>query len=447
MRLPHLTRTDLVAAHFHQIGCTRPGCLGRHPDQDTAPSRSVTAMTGPSLAPPELPVFPFENMTGLDAFSRYAELRERDPVRPVRVASGGQVYLIARYEDARRVFTDPVFSRVALQRPDATVLIPASRIPGTLLNMDAPDHTRMRRLIARAFTTGAVDRMRPRVQMFTDDLIGTMVEQGPPVDFVASFAAVLPALVISDMLGVPGEDQHQLREWLEISLSAGAHTPQEIQAALGALSGYLAQLIAAKRAAPAEDLLSALIAVRDEGGALSEAELMSTLFILIAGGYETTAGLLTNSLVVLGYHHHDQLALLREEPELIPRAVEELLRYVPMAWCASERIALEEVELSGVRIPAGATVVVLTYAANRDEAAIDEPDRLDLTRTARTPHLAFGHGIHRCLGAPLGRLELQTAFGTLLRRLPGLRPAIPESELTWKLGVIPVGPRALPVIW
>ena len=208
-------------------------------------------MAQPDLAPSDLPAFPFEGMTGLDAFSLYAELRERDPVRPVRVASGGQVYLIARYEDTRRVFNDPVFSRVALQREDATLLIPASRIPGTVLNMDPPDHTRMRKLIARAFTTGAVERMRPRVQQITDELIDSMIEQGPPLDFVASFAAVLPALVISDMLGVPGEDRDRLSEWLEISLSAGAHPPEEIQATLGLLGAYLADLIAAKRVAPA----------------------------------------------------------------------------------------------------------------------------------------------------------------------------------------------------
>ena len=404
-------------------------------------------MAQPDRAPSDNPVFPFEGMTGLDAFALYAELRERDPVRPVRLASGGQVYLIARYDDVRRVLNDPVFSRVALQRDDATRLIPASKVPGTMLNMDPPDHTRVRKLVARAFTTGAVERIRPRVQQITDELIDRMTEQDPPVDFVASFAAVLPAIVISDMLGVPADDQDRMREWLEISLSAGAHRPEEIQAALGQLRAYLIDLVAAKRAAPADDLLSALIAARDEGDRLSEAELVSTLFILIAGGYETTAGLLTNSMTVLGYHHLDQLDLLRDKPALIPGAVEELLRYVPLSWCTSERLALEDVEVSGVRIPAGATVVALHYSANRDGALLAEPERLDVTRSGHTPHLAFGHGIHHCIGASLGRLELQTAFAALLRRLPRLRPAVPESELTWKLGVLTVGPRALPVTW
>jgi len=150
---------------------------------------------------------------------------------------------------------------------------------------------------------------------------------------------------------------------------------------------------------------------------------------------------------VLGYHHLDQLDLLRDKPALIPGAVEELLRYVPLSWCTSELLALEDVEVSGVRIPAGATVVALHYSANRDGALLAEPERLDVTRSGHTPHLAFGHGIHHCIGASLGRLELQTAFATLLRRLPRLRPAVPESELTWKLGVLTVGPRALPVTW
>ncbi|TMM35609.1 MAG: cytochrome P450 [Actinobacteria bacterium] len=391
------------------------------------------------MSPTDLPAFPFEGMTGLDVFELFAQLRERDPVRPVRVPSGGHVYLVAGYEDVRRVFTDPVFSRVALQREDVTVLIPASRIPGTMLNMDPPDHTRMRKLTARAFTTGAVERMRPRIQAFADDLVDAMQGHGPPVDFVTSFATVLPATVISDLLGVPAEDQHQLREWLEIVLSAGLYSPEEIQAALISLQAYLTGLIAAKR--------STLIAARDQDDRLSEPELLSTLFLLIAGGYETTASILTNSVLLLGYHHPDQLDLLRRMPELIPDAVEELLRCVPMAWCAPERVALENVELSGVLITAGTTVVPLIYAANRDNALVDEPERLDLTRTNHTPHLAFGHGIHRCLGAPLGRLELQIAFATLLRRLPALQPAVPQTELTWKLGTVTVGPRALPVTW
>src|SRR2546430_513826 len=171
-------------------------------------------MVQPDLAPSDLPVFPFEGMTGLDAFPLYAELRERDPVRRVRLASGGHIYLIARYEDARRVFNDPVFSRVALQRDDATRLIPASRVPGTILNMDPPDHTRMRKLIARAFTTGAVERIRPHIQQITDELIDRMTGQDPPVQIVASIATVVPATVTSDTTALRPLGHDRMRSWL-----------------------------------------------------------------------------------------------------------------------------------------------------------------------------------------------------------------------------------------
>jgi cytochrome P450 len=403
-------------------------------------------MTASDRAASRLPVFPFVDLTGLDAFSLFAELRNSDPVPAARLASGGQVFLVARYEDTRRVFTDPVFSRAAALRDEAIVLTPASKVPGHLLTMDQPDHTRVRKLIARAFTTGAVERMRPRIQEITDELIANMTGHGPPADFVAEFATALPALVISEMLGVPGQDRRQLLTWMDISLSMGSHTPDQVQAMFGQFMAYLQDLIAAKRQAPADDLVSALIAARDVGDRLSETELLNTVFILIGGGYETTASLLANSLLVL-HRHPDQLSLLRDKPNLIPAAVEELLRYVPIAWSAVERIALEEVELSGTRIPAGATVVPLTYSANRDAALTSDPDRLDLTRPARTPHLAFGHGIHRCIGAPLARIEMHTALATLLRRLPTLRPAAPEPQLTWKTGSLTIGPTALPVTW
>jgi cytochrome P450 len=251
--------------------------------------------------------------------------------------------------------------------------------------------------------------------------------------------------VVSELLGVPSEDREQLREWLDINVSISKHTPEELQAVRGHLMGYLQDLVAAKRVSPADDLISGLIAAREENEQLSERELLYTAFILISGGYETTAGLLTNSILTL-HHHPDQLALMRDKPELLPGALEELLRYVPIAWCTVERLTLADVELGGVPVPAGSTVVPLHYSANRDEAFIDEPDRFDVSRPP-SQHMSFGYGVHRCIGAPLARLELQTAYSTLFRRLPQLRPAQPESTLEWKTGVLTVGPTALPVTW
>jgi cytochrome P450 len=208
---------------------------------------------------------------------------------------------------------------------------------------------------------------------------------------------------------------------------------------------YLQQLIAAKRVAPANDLITALIVARDEGDRLSEQELLHTVFVLIGGGFETTVRLLTNSVLTFDAYP-DQLARLRAAPELVPPAVDELLRYIPVAISTLERVAREDVELSGVTIPAGSTVIPLQYSANRDSAFVVAPDRFDVTR-APLPHLSFGHGIHHCIGSALARLELETALAALLRRMPYLRPAEPPETLDWITGGTSVGPAALPVTW
>ena len=388
-------------------------------------------------------VFPFETMHGMDAVAVRACLPE--PVTRVRLASGGEAFLTHRYEDVRRVLSDPVFSRAATVRAGVPVLSQASKIPYLMLNMDPPNHTRIRRLVTKAFTSRSVDRLRPTIQAICDMLVDRMLITGPPMDFVPAFGYALPAQVISELLGVPAADRDQLRRWQDAILSISAHARHVVEAQIAELMAYLTDLIERKRAEPTDDLLSGLIAARDEGDRLSESELLYTVQILIAAGYETTAGLLTNSLVVL-HRHPEQWELLRDNPSLIPGAVDELLRYVPVTWSGLERVALRDVDLGGVPVPAGAAVIPLIYAANYDPALTPDPARLDLTRPS-TAHLAFGHGIHRCIGAPLARLELQIGFETLLSRLPSLRPARPESELWWKYGLITVGPIALPVIW
>lgn len=397
------------------------------------------------MAESDLPVFPFNTPPELDTDPHQAHLRRSDPVPLVRLAPGGVVRLVSRYADVKRVYSDPVFSRVAATKPGMPSLRPARRNPNLLISMDPPEHTRVRKLVARAFTRRGVERMRPRVQQIADELIDAMMTMGPPADFIDAFAAPLPAFVISDLVGAPSADHRRLREWMDVTLSITARSQEEVRAAGERMAGYLGELIAAKRADPGDDLLSALIEVHDEDDdRLSEPELLFTTHIMLIAGYETTAGLLANSLLTL-HRHPDQLALLRDKPELIPNAVEEILRYVPLAQGSLERTATEDVELSGVRVPAGMTVIPLQYSANRDEALTADPDRFDLTR-APLPHLAFGHGIHYCLGAQLARLELCTAYATLLRRLPELRPVAPES-VAWKAGMITRGPLALPVTW
>ena len=393
----------------------------------------------------ELPVFPFDTPPELDDDPAVAELRGRDPVPLVRLTPGGQARLVTRYEDVKRVYADPVFSRAEAAKPGMPALRPVRQNPYLLISMDPPVHTRVRKLVVRAFTKRGVERMRTRVQEIADELIDAMMTRGAPVDFVEAFASPLPALVISEFIGAPSDDHQPLRAWMDVALSVSAHTPEEIQHAGERMVAYLTALIAAKRADPSDDLLSALVEAHDEDGdRLSEPELLFTTYIMLIGGYETTAGLLANSILTL-HRHPDQLALLREKPELIPNAVEEILRYVSIAKASMERVATEEVELSGVRVPAGSTVIPLQYSANRDAAVGAEPDRFDVTREP-LPHLAFGHGIHYCLGAQLARLELTIAYATLLRRLPELRPTEPDA-VAWKQGMLTRAPQALWVTW
>lgn len=394
---------------------------------------------------PDRLVFPFDTPPHLDADPKQAWLRRWEPVPRVQLAPGGEALLVTRYEDVKRVYADPVFSRAEASKPGTPALRPVRQNPNLLISMDPPEHTRVRKLVARAYTKRGVERMRPRIQEIADGLVDRMMTRGAPADFVGAFAAPLPAMVISELVGAPSKDHHKLREWMDIALSITARSQEEVRAAGEQMIAYLTKLIASKRNEPADDLLTALIEEHDEGERLTEPELLFTTYIMLIGGYETTAGLLANSIITL-HRHPDQLALLRDKPDLIPGAIEEILRYVPIAKASMERVATEDVELSGVRVPAGTVLIPLQYSANRDEALTADPNRLDVTRTP-VQHLAFGHGIHFCLGAQLARLELHVAFTTLLRRLPELRLKDRQATIEWKAGLLTRGPVALPVIW
>jgi len=393
----------------------------------------------------DLAVFPFDIPPDVDVVPVFERLRAQAPVTRVRLSTGGGAYLVSRYDDVRRVYADPVFSRARLVDPDQPVLLPGNKLPDVLLNTDPPEHTRLRKLVTRAFTARAVERLRPRIQQITDELVGNLQAAGPPADFVAGFALALPAAVIAELMGIPDGDVDRLQHWLEHILSVSAHTEAQTQLAVGELTAYLTELIAAKREQPGEDLTSALIQARDEGDRLSESELVFMLHLLLAGGFETTATLLPNVVITFS-RHRDQWDRLRKDRSLIPGAVEELLRYVPLTRSGLERVATEEVQLSGVTIPAGSTVLPLVNAAHFDPEFVPDPQRLDVGRPV-TAHLGFGHGVHHCVGASLGRLELTIALSTLVARLPNLHPAPPEAELVWKQGLITRGPVRLPVSW
>ncbi|WP_052867318.1 cytochrome P450 family protein [Streptomyces niger] len=379
-----------------------------------------------------------------DPYATYAHLRSAAPVHPLPPRGDGPPsFLVTGYAAARAALADPRLSkdtaRYFADRPSDRRLHPA--LAHTMLATDPPDHTRLRRLVAPAFTTGAAARLRPYVDELTAELTRDW-RPGDTVDLVAGLAGPLPVAVICHLLGVPEADRAQLRAWSDQLFEAGA--PDRIDAASYEVAGYFGRLVAAKRAAPDESLLSALIAARDGADRLGEDELVSLAVLILVAGHETTTNLIGNAVSAL-LAHPDAAARLRDRPELIPAALDELLRYDSPVSVATFRYATEPLTLAGTDIPAGAPVLVSPGAANRDPARYPDPDALDLDRDA-AGHLAFGHGIHRCLGAPLARVEAATVLTTLLTRFPRLRLAVPAADLRHRHTRLMRGPAALPVV-
>jgi cytochrome P450 len=389
-----------------------------------------------------LPRFPFDTPPHLDHEPEHALLRADGPLVRVRLDDGATVWVAARHGAVRAVLSDQRFSRAAASGPGAPTITPGvADQPELLVNMDPPEHSRLRGLLASAFTARMVEQRRPRVREIVDGLLDAMAQQGPPADLVAGLAVPLPITVLCDVLGMPYEDVAHVRRWTEEAQLAD----ERAALAMGAMAAYVADLVAGKRRNPGDDLLTRLIEARDRDDRLSERELVSTTFGLIGAGYETTAGQIPISLLAL-LRHPDQLDLLRARPELVPGAVEELLRFTRLLPAAFGRVATADVELDGVTVAAGDTVFPLNTSANRDERTYPDPNRLDVTREG-PPHLAFGAGPHACLGAPLARVELQEALAGLIGRFPGLALAVPESELEWRRGGFLRGVRSLPVRW
>ncbi|GIF66387.1 cytochrome P450 [Asanoa ishikariensis] len=377
---------------------------------------------------------------------RLAELRANRPVAEVTFHNGSKGFLVTRYADVRQVLIDPRFSRAAAAGSAASDSGLAMVATDSILGMDPPEHTRLRRLVAGAFTARRVEELRPKVTALIDGLLGDIVAGPRPVDLVEHFSLPLPVRVICELLGVPPEDQHIFHAWSDTILSDAGADPAEIRAAMGNLGVYFGKLIADKRAAPADDLMTALIGARDDQDRLSEKELVNLCFGLLIAGHETTANQINMFLLTL-LHFPEEYQRLAGSPELVPQAVEELMRFVQLGEGSGlPRVTTEAVELSGVTIPAGSIVMTSMVAANRDESVFTDADRLDLSREI-TQHLGFGAGAHHCLGAQLARMELQEALRGLLRHLPGLRIAVPDSELRFKTGMIVRSLQTLPVTW
>lgn len=426
------------------------------PDDIPTPHGAVPALFGPEFA--------------ADPYPAYAWLREHAPVRRTELPSGVEAWLVTRYEDAKRALADQRLSKNPGQHSESSahgkgkVGIPGERSANLmthLLNIDPPDHTRLRRLVAKAFTPRRVAEFEPRVRELTDELIDAILARQQhqqhqhgagagrgTAELIHDLAFPLPIYAICDLLGVPAEDQGDFRDWAGMMLRHGNAPRGGVGRAVKKMRAYLAELIHRKRDRPGDDLISGLIRASDHGEQLTENEAAAMAFILLFAGFETTVNLIGNGTYALLRHPAQRERLRRHlaagDDGLLATGIEELLRYDGPVELATWRFATEPVTLGGQRIAPGEPVLVVLAAADRDPSKFTDPDVLDLAR-ADNQHLGYGHGIHYCLGAPLARLEGRTALAALLRRLPELRLAADPSELRWRGGLIMRGLRTLPV--
>jgi cytochrome P450 len=375
----------------------------------------------------------------LDIEPEYRYLQAHEPVSRVTFPYGGAAWLVTRHADVRTVLTDPRFSRAASLERDVP-RVTEENFSGGIVAMDPPEHTRVRSVCRHAFTTRTVARLRERATAVATELVKDALA-GDTFDAVEEFALPFTLKMICELLGVPYSDHEHFRYWAQAGLATTSISEDERWAATGKMWDYVAALVEQRRRQPADDLISAMLAMQAETGNVTDDELVIVVMTILVAGYETTSTQLPNFMYVL-LAERDRFRLLTDDPSTIPTAVEELLRYVPLeANGTTPRFAVEDVVLSGVRIEAGSPVVPASVIANRDPAVFADPDRLDLTRDPN-PHLGFGVGAHFCLGAPLARLELRVALEVLASAAPGLRLA---GEIDWKTGMFVRGPSRLPL--
>ncbi|MGW0533566.1 cytochrome P450 family protein [Streptomyces sp. NPDC003032] len=431
-----------------------------HDQPPAPPPAGCPSQTPPEAQGPEL--FTWEFAT--DPYPAYAWLRENSPVHRTTLPSGVEAWLVTRYADARQALADQRLSKNPAHHDEPAHAKGKTGIPGErkaelmthLLNIDPPDHTRLRRLVSKAFTPRRVAEFAPRVQELTDALIDTLVDKHGAAegegegeaDLIHEFAFPLPIYAICDLLGVPREDQDDFRDWAGMMIRHGGGPRGGVARSVKKMRGYLAELIHRKRLDPGDDLISGLIRASDHGEHLTENEAAAMAFILLFAGFETTVNLIGNGMYALLTHPEQrarlQKALADGDTGLLETGVEELLRFDGPVELATWRFATEALTVGGQRVAAGDPVLVVLAAADRDPERFERPDTLDLSRSDNQ-HLGYGHGIHYCLGAPLARLEGQTALATLLRRLPDLQLAADPEDLRWRGGLIMRGLRTLPV--
>ena len=404
---------------------------------------------GPGTEDAALPAFPMARSCPFQPPEQYAELREEAPVSKVLLPTGRIAWLVTRHDLARQMLAD---SRVSVDRAhagypgvSAQKATFTHRPKGFLTWMDPPEHTEHRRMLLNEFTVKRLQRMRPRVQEIVDGCLDEIIAAGPPTDLVQSLAVAVPTLVICELLGVPYADRELFHERTTIIVNL-QNSVEARTTALREMQGYLGDLVVAKEADPGDDLISRLVVKYREAGTYDHAHLSGLATLLLTGGFETTANMIALGIVAL-LEHPGELAKLVADPSIAQRTVDELLRYFSVSDYATSRVVTEDIEIGGILIRAGEGVIAPNGAANRDAAVFPDPDRLDVARAEARHHLAFGYGIHQCIGQNLAALELQVTFTTVFARIPGLRLAVPFEELRFKDNSNFYGVHEVPVRW
>jgi cytochrome P450 len=387
-----------------------------------------------------------------DPYPFYARLRAEAPVWRTTLPDKRTAWLVTRYEDVAGVLKDDRLAKDTLNAQDPEQLADRPWVPGFLkpleqnmLDLDDPDHKRLRSLVSKAFTPRLIERLRGRIEAICRELLDVMERKGR-TELVRDYALPLPATVIAELLGVPAKDQRRFHRWSNsiVSVSSGRDVWRALPAAL-AFVRYLRKMSERRRVLPEDDLMSALVQAEEAGYRLSEDELLAMSFLLLVAGHETTVNLIASGTLAL-LEHPDQLEKLEGDSRLIKPAVEELLRYTSPVEIATERYARQDLEISGTTVPRGELVLAVLGSANRDEQQFEDPNTLDLARDPNR-HLAFGRGgVHHCLGAPLARMEGQIAVSALLQRFPNLRLDIDPGSLRWRRGIFLRGLQRLPLV-
>ncbi|TFZ02808.1 cytochrome P450 [Ramlibacter henchirensis] len=393
--------------------------------------------------------FPLPRSHPMNPPPAYEDLGSEHPVRRVVQWNGREAWFVTRHADVRALLMDPRTSADAAH-PAYPAQTPALSIVRrdyqVFAQMDPPHHTEERRLVGEEFSVRNVELMRPKVQALVDRLVDRIAARERQADLVEDYARPLPCEVICTLLGVPEQDHGAIQDWARQISSLGTPQQQAADMIKDFCDGYLTELVRRKAADPGDDLLSRLIVNHMKPGRITERKVVSLARLFLTAGHESTTGTLGVGLAALLYHP-DQLELLRRDPSLIRNAVEEILRFTDVTHSGRLRTAREDIQIGDVTIRAGDAIIMHQPTADRDPAVFEDPHRFDITRKNARLHLAFGSGIHMCIGQPLARMELQIAIITLVQRLPGLRPLVPLEQLPFHTGLAIYGLESLPVAW